>query len=282
MPSRVRCAGLRPPLTAPKTPLRLRLAKRPCILDPSHNIVAEERRYVHVHPITGYVLLHELSGFPPAAAQAILQHHERLDGSGYPHALAACRIVPLARLLAVADVAEAVIKRFDLSRVDMLFRINQFRFDPAIVSAMRDLLHVMADDVRSLHDEGDAASRLAHLADLLHAWSNLRTLLEQQLEPRDAGTSSLAFLFDRMATIRSLVLQAGFDPDNMTSMLSIAHDDTEVQQELRAMLDEMDWLLLDLAYEIDRRSPELTGLWQDTLKGLLGQLRHLVPAVDAH
>lgn len=246
----------------------------PYILDQGHSITAEERRYVHVHPITGYVLLHEMNGFPTAAAQAVLQHHERLDGSGYPHALAAFNICALGQLIGVADVAEAAIKRFDLRRVEMLFRINRARFAPAMINSLRDLLHVTPEDAHDLSEGGDAAQQLAHLGDLLHAWFTLRGMLERQNPPTDYDTTPLAFLFERMSIIRSIMLQAGMDPDNMTSLLSIAQDDTELLLELRAMLDEMDWLMRDLANEIDRRSPELTGLSQGALKDLQYQLRH--------
>jgi HD-GYP domain-containing protein (c-di-GMP phosphodiesterase class II) len=41
-------------------------------------------------------------------AQAILQHHERLDGSGYPAGLTGEEIIQEARILAVADVVEAM------------------------------------------------------------------------------------------------------------------------------------------------------------------------------
>ncbi len=194
----------------------------PALLATGHNITSLERRFVHVHPITSYVLVHELPGFPPAAAQAILHHHERLDGSGYPNDFPAARIPPMARLIAVADVAEAVIKRFDLARLDMLFRLNSTRFDPKIVNALRDLIHITHDDAHETPHEHGAASQLAHLADLLQNWFSLRAMLEQQLAPDPPDASPLAFLFERMTSIRQLVLQAGFDPDNMASMLSIA------------------------------------------------------------
>jgi len=73
--------------------------------------------------------------------------------------------------------------------------------------------------------------------------------------------------------VRSLVLQAGFNPDNMGSMLAMVQGDAVLLAELRAMLDEMDWLLADLANEIDRRSPQLDGLPPGALQGLLQQLR---------
>lgn len=247
----------------------------PIILDPSHTISPEERRFIHVHPITGYVLLHEMAGFPSQAAQAVLQHHERLDGSGYPHALVGQQIGTLGQLVGIADVAEAVLRRFELPRVDMLFRINHMRFARSLLDPLRDLLHVTTADQHGWPDDAGAALQLAHVAGLLRAWFTLRAVLERQIAPASSDDSPLAFLFDRMASIRSLVLQAGMDPDNMANMLEIAQDDPELQGELRALLDEMDWLLRDLANEFDRRSPELSGLSQGALKELLAQIRHL-------
>jgi HD-GYP domain-containing protein (c-di-GMP phosphodiesterase class II) len=249
----------------------------PVILDPGHSITPEERRFVHVHPITGYVLLHEMAGFPSSAAQAVLQHHERLDGSGYPHALCGQRIGILAQLVGIADVTEAALRRFELPRVDMLFRINHMRFARAMLDPLRDLLQVTAYDVHDCPDAGGTAAQLTQLGELLRAWSTLRTLLERQIAPASIDASPLAFLFERMASIRSLALQAGLDPDNMANMLEIAQEDATLQGELRSLLDEMDWLLRDLANEFDRRSPELTGLSQGVLKDLLDQLRHLPP-----
>jgi PAS domain S-box-containing protein/putative nucleotidyltransferase with HDIG domain len=46
--------------------------------------------------------------FPWPVAQMILQHHERLDGSGYPDSLSGEQILPGARIIAVADVVEAM------------------------------------------------------------------------------------------------------------------------------------------------------------------------------
>lgn len=62
---------------------------------------------VQLHPKTGYdVLLPVDSPWP--LAEIVLQHHERLDGSGYPSALTGDRILLEARILAVADVVEAM------------------------------------------------------------------------------------------------------------------------------------------------------------------------------
>ncbi|HEY5994106.1 MAG TPA: HD domain-containing phosphohydrolase [Gallionellaceae bacterium] len=62
---------------------------------------------IKTHPQAGYDILAEID-FPWPIAQTVLQHHERVDGSGYPHGLKGDAIIPEARILAVADVVEAM------------------------------------------------------------------------------------------------------------------------------------------------------------------------------
>ena len=66
-----------------------------------------ERLLVRAHAQTGYDILKNLE-FPWPVAQAVLQHHERLDGSGYPQGLKGPDIILEARILMVADVVEAM------------------------------------------------------------------------------------------------------------------------------------------------------------------------------
>jgi len=62
---------------------------------------------IKMHPQVGYDVLKEVD-FPWPVAQIVLQHHERLDGSGYPQGLSDDEIMLEARILAVADVVEAM------------------------------------------------------------------------------------------------------------------------------------------------------------------------------
>ncbi len=59
------------------------------------------------HPQVGYDILKNID-FPWPVAQTVLQHHERLDGSGYPQGLKGDKIIMEARILSVADVVEAM------------------------------------------------------------------------------------------------------------------------------------------------------------------------------
>ena len=59
------------------------------------------------HPLAGYKILKTIE-FPWPLAQIVYQHHERIDGSGYPLGLSGEDIILEARILAVADVVEAM------------------------------------------------------------------------------------------------------------------------------------------------------------------------------
>jgi len=59
------------------------------------------------HPETGYKILKDVD-YPWPIAQSVYQHHERMDGSGYPRQLSGDDIIMEARIIAVADVVEAM------------------------------------------------------------------------------------------------------------------------------------------------------------------------------
>ena len=62
---------------------------------------------IKVHPQSGYDILKDAE-LPHPIAEIVLQHHERLDGSGYSHGLKDGQIILEARIVAVADVVEAM------------------------------------------------------------------------------------------------------------------------------------------------------------------------------
>jgi HD-GYP domain-containing protein (c-di-GMP phosphodiesterase class II) len=66
-----------------------------------------ELRFIRTHPQIGHDIMKDVR-FPWPIATMILEHHERLDGSGYPSGLAGDAILLGSRIIAVADVVEAM------------------------------------------------------------------------------------------------------------------------------------------------------------------------------
>jgi HD-GYP domain-containing protein (c-di-GMP phosphodiesterase class II) len=80
------------------------------LLTPRGNLTAEEWEEIKRHPVESHRILKNIpfTGFFPNLLTMILQHHERLDGSGYPQGLADEAILPQSRILAIVDVFDSL------------------------------------------------------------------------------------------------------------------------------------------------------------------------------
>jgi PAS domain S-box-containing protein/putative nucleotidyltransferase with HDIG domain len=111
------------------------------ILSKPRKLSDMEFALVKEHPQKGYEILKEVD-FDWPVADMVRQHHERLDGSGYPQGLEGEEIVPGAKILAVADVVEAMAShrpyRPNLGLEAALEEITSGRgvlYDPEVVDA---------------------------------------------------------------------------------------------------------------------------------------------------
>jgi HD-GYP domain-containing protein (c-di-GMP phosphodiesterase class II) len=110
---------------------------------------------IKIHPQVAYNILEPIN-FPGNIARIILQHHERLNGSGYPQGLKGNEILLEARILGVADVIEVMCShrpyRASLGLVaalDELTRNQGILYDAAVVQTC---LSIYEQDLR-LHPE---------------------------------------------------------------------------------------------------------------------------------
>lgn len=111
------------------------------ILTKSHGVSDIEYSLIKAHPAVAHDILKEIH-FPWPVADIVLQHHERVDGSGYPAGLRGDAILLEAKILAVADAVEALSShrpyRAALAIDDVLEHIVENRsilFDPEVVEA---------------------------------------------------------------------------------------------------------------------------------------------------
>ena len=227
----------------------------PAILEQGHRVSDEERRYIYVHPITGWLIVRNLEGLNPDVAKAILQHQERLDGSGYPSGSKGDAIGLAGRILAAADVSASIMSRFgDHHRLSTLLRLNLNKYDRSVVDLLHEAFIARSSTAARLQGE-ELGKRLAIFAQLLDGWSQLRA------DVTTSQTAPVVFLTERMYNLRTVVLSFGFDPDSLESTRQLADDDVTIATELATVVDELQFQLADLGHEIERRAPE----WQEAL-----------------
>lgn len=105
-------------------------------------LTPQERRVIELHPEYGHDMVRGI-GFLGEARAAILHHHERLDGSGYPYGLVGRQIPEFARVVAVADAFDAMTSTRSYRRarpvavaLEELKRCAGTQFDPQMVRAL--------------------------------------------------------------------------------------------------------------------------------------------------
>jgi len=121
-------------------------------------------RQLVVHPHVGQLLISQLTDYPSAAARAVAEHHERMDGSGYPHALRRDDISPLGAMLAVAEASLGVLRgeRPYLSRISVALRVVPGEYDLGWVGCIADAARAQP----ALHAELGTAEVQARLTRL--------------------------------------------------------------------------------------------------------------------
>ncbi len=135
-------------------------------------LTAEERREIEKHTIWGDQLLSESEEFS-SARQVARFHHERWDGSGYPDGLVGEAIPLAARIVAVADVYDALISERPYKQawpsedaIAEIKRMSGGHFDPVIVAAFVHLFdtNVLRDLDATMRDGEDGGHEHLPLA----------------------------------------------------------------------------------------------------------------------
>jgi putative nucleotidyltransferase with HDIG domain len=129
-------------------------------------LTPEERRVIELHPEYGHEMVRGI-GFLGEARSAVLHHHERLDGSGYPYGLRGTQIPECARVVAVADAFDAMTSTRCYRRarpveaaLDEQRRCAGTQVDPEMVDALvRGLARHGWHPAVTADDDGDGAEQ---------------------------------------------------------------------------------------------------------------------------
>ncbi|MGI6684684.1 MAG: HD-GYP domain-containing protein [Bacillota bacterium] len=115
------------------------------ILNKPGRLTPEEFDIIKTHPIEGKRMIEGTLLEP--LSEIIAQHHERLDGSGYPRGLKDDKIILGARIIAVADTFDAMTTdrpykkgKDHLSAIEELKTLAGIQFDPKVVAALEEIL----------------------------------------------------------------------------------------------------------------------------------------------
>ena len=117
------------------------------ILQKPGPLTDEEYAVIRRHPEWGQALVRELGGFPAEVERLVMDHHERLDGTGYPRGLGEDYLDLETRILSVCDVYDALMSKrvyrdawSHEAAMALLHEESGTAFDPRCVAALEQVL----------------------------------------------------------------------------------------------------------------------------------------------
>ncbi|UTH76310.1 HD-GYP domain-containing protein [Chromobacterium sp. IIBBL 290-4] len=240
----------------------------PAFLAAPHTLQPEEWRHIVNHPVLGCQLLLALGGLeqPRPVALAILQHHERLDGSGYPLGTQGDKLNTGGQILMLADTICQLLGRepFFPQRIDTALKILPGEFDYNLVSMLCKVNRLSS---KSLPPPTMSVPDLSkQLQQLLQTIGRL-TQRFWAMKELDAGMSppAMRLLDDSMArfnTIQRAITSTG------ASELPQDHKDEELSRELWCVIGETRWRLRNLARQVALHIEKLTPREQTPFQSL--------------
>ena len=208
-------------------------------------------QHLVVHPHVGYLLIAQLTNYPATVARAIAEHHERLDGSGYPNSLQRDDMSPLGRLLAVMEGALGVLRTApaNLARVSVALRVVPGEFELGWVGAISDVARAQPAP-QANHAVNDVQARLAVLDGALR-------VAKEQVDELAVSAESPA-LKSALTLAQHLLgrLRAGWFASGLWSNEALLAQDAA---EVEAIEDELFYRLRSIERAILLRAGELAS-----------------------
>ncbi len=134
------------------------------ILNKNGSLSEEEFREIQKHPVYGYEIVKGMKLEDPRISLAVLQHHEHQDGRGYPLKLAAGKIHLFSKIIAVADVFDAMTSERPYRGKMALFKaMNEIltssvnHLNPQVVNKLRTYVLSICPGASALLNNGDIA-----------------------------------------------------------------------------------------------------------------------------
>lgn len=227
----------------------------PSLLEQDHKMTEMERRHLYVHPVTSWLILKTCPEYLPEVLDAVLQHHERLDGSGYPRGLKSDEIGPIGQIIAVAEIVASRYGNEDAeygwARLETILKLNLRRYGANLIRHLK-VFYQSGNEVPacSAQDKQVSRDRMKKIVMIFSAWDTARGQC-------DMGSPLCDFVTERMSSLKMEIIDAGLNPSADEQRWLDMHDDPRACFDAKILLDEALWQLYGIQQEIRRRWPSI-------------------------
>lgn len=251
----------------------------PALLVPQARLAPEQWRHIVTHPLVGGRVLSGLEGVGKAASSAVAQHHERLDGFGYPRGLGGDALSMPGQILAAAEWLAGLLRtrQAPLAAGSIGAKLMPGDFPDAIVAVLTagpQQAGAEAAPVVPLSVE-NAVMRMSRIGATLQRFAESQAHIEALLASSGpAMRRLLTSSTQRMARISRALSSTGLAPEAVERMFqpSGASGDPQLHAEIAAIVTEVEWRLRELERESLLQAGLLSAEDDRVMRQLIGRL----------
>jgi HD-GYP domain-containing protein (c-di-GMP phosphodiesterase class II) len=252
----------------------------PLLLQPEHTLNAAQHRQLYAHPLISTMLIERHHQYPKEVVRAVREHHEYMDGSGYPKLLDAETLSPLGKLLSLSKVVAAMFspeRDAPELRLSVLLRMNPHRYDNTLTLEIIRLLQSQSDSLSArLEHISQPVELLLSINEVLKKWP-AELFKHPDLPPAQRG--NLEQLGGQVVKIQRALAQVGAATDQLAYLGHEALDNS-LLNEMTLITREAGWQLRTVARQTRSRWPTTPAaphpaalqLWLDDVDAVIAQV----------
>ena len=221
-----------------------------------------ERRHVAAHPITGMLVVRSAQIYPESVERAVLEHHEFMDGSGYPRGVRGESISPLSQVLMLAEVVSAFFDKYqDLpsQRLSLMLRMNHRRYPADLVGILLPLLYDEISPGTPLPPlQAEVTHSVAALSAAFQMWDTFSQAFPERWQAMPDHQAAV-YIDSSIGSLQKQLAEAGLHPNQQTDLLAYLKDDVQGMSELALLSREALWQLQAIVNACLRRWPAINA-----------------------
>jgi hypothetical protein len=217
-------------------------------------LTSPQRRQIFSHPTIAYLLLKEFPAYHPQISLAVLQHHERIDGSGYPKGISGKHVVPAARVIGASELLTVthlktgamVNRHFSMTEV---LTFNSVKFGNDVIIPLIEASKRIGNDADTVVNseqinKSSLQSRMNLMLEIMQGAVDLYSNHHDDMT---------AFIRIQLERISEMAKRCGADQYSPEDLLELIGEDKMALLELDTLVREIIYLVQSTAREAMRR-----------------------------
>lgn len=237
----------------------------PALLQSGGPLTAKQRRQLHSHPLVAVVLLERHQEYPRELIRAVREHHETMDGRGYPSGLPGENLSHWGKVLGLSQVVSAMIRPgrgSSMHRLSVLLRTTR-QYDPVLSGRVLALAMRLIGQDAPLSTTGrfqtdpvrDPVPHLISIEQLLAEWP---AALGSDAALPGSCRASMAMVSEHCRQMRRVLVEAGASVEQL-ALLGTGETDEVLHTELTQIARELAWQMQTAAALVFQRWAGVEG-----------------------